>query len=190
MRAMTNPYWQRETKQHSPDLDRAKELCFVAMCVFESSPQVRALPKAYRRTSRLWKLHDRMAERRLVQTLLELAVIVRTFDDQKRHGDATLYADFKKSICPDGVGRLGEQSLSLREACNKIIHADDLRPIYEDSEVENEETGRQDQYWYMTGEIELKGVRGNKPWDAYFDIRTFLEGCLDLLSFKSSTRTR
>jgi hypothetical protein len=57
----------------------------------------------------------------------------------------------------------GPERLTIREACNKIIHAEDVRPTDEDDS--DTETGKQ--FWHMTSVIELTGAHGERVGKSY-----------------------
>lgn len=55
-------------------------------------------------------------------------------------------------------------ALTFREACNKIIHADDIEYFKENSMSEG-----------LSYEVTLYGSQSNKRWAVIFDIFKFLE---------------
>ena len=67
---------------------------------------------------------------------------------------------------------------TLREACNKIIHCEDFRPVY-DNGSEPRDAG----VYYLTGEIELEGRKGAKLWLVSVDLFNFLEGVIETAHF-------
>jgi hypothetical protein len=79
-------------------------------------------------------LHHEVAEPLALQRLLQLCMLVRTYDDvmsQSKHSDS--YAKHATATSgEDDIGNLDGGTLSLREACNKVIHAREIRPIYDD----------------------------------------------------------
>jgi len=72
----------------------------------------------------------------------------------------------------------GEISTSLRECCNKIIHAEDFRPVYD-----NGSEPRDEGVYYMTGTVELQGRRGKAEWLVSMDVFAFLEAMLETVTF-------
>nr|WP_316628686.1 hypothetical protein [uncultured Brevundimonas sp.] len=85
----------------------------------------------------------------------------------------------------NGEDHIGDQdgtSLTLREACNKIIHAVDFRPIYDHSDRRISE-GEYRRVWFMTGEIEIGGMKGREQWAAVLYVPPFLEIVIDRLAF-------
>ena len=93
------------------------------------------------------------------QTLISVAVQLRMIDDvlmQKRRG-----REFAEGI----VGRLDEAGiLSLREACNKIIHA---------REIEIQLPAKP--------QIVLHGRKGSQAWKAELDILDFVRNAMSLV---------
>ena len=81
----------------------------------------------------------------------------------------------------DEIGTLDDGALTLREACNKFIHAQEVRAIYE--KVTREEDEQELRRWYLTGEIELTGTLGKKSWNAVLYVPPFLETVLDRIGF-------
>ncbi len=78
----------------------------------------------------------------------------------------------------------GDGDFRLREACNKIIHATDFRPVYEhaDREIVGGEPQR---VWHLDGQIELAGVQGKRNWEVVLFVEQFLEVVLDVLESKA-----
>ena len=74
-----------------------------------------------------------------------------------------------------------EGKTSLREVCNKIIHATDIRHTYDYAFQAFYE-----KIWMMDGVIELKGIRQNTPWTVSFLLPDFLEVILDISNFVKS----
>lgn len=70
---------------------------------------------------------------------------------------------------------------TLRECCNKIIHTDDFRPVYDDDSQPRDEG-----VWYMTGDIELEGKKGKASWKVSIGMFKFLEAMLEITSFLMS----
>ena len=85
-----------------------------------------------------------------------------------------------------GENRIGvlesTDDLRLRDACNKIIHATDFRPVY-DHVDRDEPDGKEQRTWHLTGEIELSGTLGKKAWSATLWTQEFVEVALDRLAF-------
>lgn len=183
-----NPYHKAEIKPHHLDVGEARLACFDAFNIVSAS---QALGGEYEMAdegddpepSSLFRLHHALAEPRLSQLLLQIAVFVRTFDDvmsdiggeaYRTHAAATNGEDY--------IGDLDGTSLTLREACNKIIHAVDFRPIYDHSDRRISQ-GEYRRVWFMTGEIEIGGMRGCEHWGAVLCVPPFLEIVIDRLAF-------
>ncbi len=108
--------------------------------------------------------------------------MLRTFDDVMRDVDG-YEAHVAATSGENFIGEIDGQPLSLREACNKIIHAIDFRPIYESAERE-EADKTYSRVWYMTGEIEIEGTRGTHQWAVLLFVPPFLEMVLDRIAFE------
>jgi hypothetical protein len=185
-----NPYHKAEIKPHYLDREACRIKCFDVFNIVSASA---ALAGEYEMAeddepvavSSMFSLHHRLAEPRLSQLLLEIAVFVRTFDDLMSSVAPDAYAAFTaKTDGEDFIGVFnGDGNFRLREACNKIIHATDFRPVYEhaDRDVEGGEPQR---VWYLDGQIELEGALGKKAWEAVLFVDPFLETVLDRLEFE------
>jgi hypothetical protein len=93
----------------------------------------------------------------------------------------------KENDSGDYIGVLdGKDKFSLREACNKIIHAKEVRLIYERADqyvIESENSKLGQDIWYLTGEIELSGKLKGKEWQSVLNTQPFLETVLGLIKF-------
>lgn len=88
----------------------------------------------------------------------------------------------------DYIGALhGSDKFFLRVACNKVIHAQEVRPIYERADqyvlISEEAEKEQQDIWYLTGEIELSGEFRGTVWDAVLYTQPFIETVLGLIEF-------
>jgi hypothetical protein len=124
--------------------------------------------------------HQKTAEARISSILLSLAATYRALDDQL--SEVIEFEDFIRKQKEDHVNFLtvykGNVRDSLRECCNKIIHAEDIRPVYDNS---NEPQG--EGKYHMTGTIELSGVFGKAEWVVSFGLFEFLEAMLETVDF-------
>jgi hypothetical protein len=120
-------------------------------------------------------------ENEISETLLTLAALARACDDEY---DLLGIADSSFQL---GVGTLttdkGVEPLTLREACNKIVHAQSL--VYDLAKgTENPIWGKwyKDQGHTVTGDFKapaiiIKGIRQNgKSWEARIELVPFVYG--------------
>jgi hypothetical protein len=117
--------------------------------------------------------------------LLYLALLVRTIDDQYREIYGERYESFLKTIdsyCGSGFGSVAGKTIDLRGACNKIIHALQIIPLYEDKWDVREG------FYYLRGTIVLSGQYHGKEWSVDFYFHAFLQAIAELLDFESSNR--
>ena len=181
-----NPYWHPEVKPHFFDPDKVEELCLIAFEAFatstalyrqfvdedeEDSSTVLTHPS-------LVDKHRNKAETRINSVLLTLAITYRTLEDSLED-DKRLKQFIDQTLTKHGqmLHWYGENEgkTSLREVCNKIIHATDIRHTYDDAfQAFNEKI------WIMEGTIELKGIRQSTPWTVSFILPDFLEVILDI----------
>ncbi|PWC93001.1 hypothetical protein [Azospirillum sp. TSO5] len=181
-----NPYWHELDKPHVVDRDEIRNLCLDCLHVVLASGSMPALWVDDDDEDPAWEfpnlaaLHHRSAEAQLSRSLLKLAVLVRTFDDQCRETPG--YLDHRRKIDgeqgPFGSFHEGDGELGIRESCNKIIHADDFRPVYD-----NGSAPRDEGVWSMDGIVELTGRERQRGWLVGLNVLAFLEAAIDLVSF-------
>ena len=181
---MENPYWHEYTKPHAVDFSEVRELCFQSFAICAASHSLKGVP-GEEVGGPLHDLFFHRAEEALSKNLLRLAVVIRTFDDLIRglEFQAEYDALLENKI---NDGRLGSfaykeaegdrADISLREACNKIIHAYDIRPVYDNGSHSRDE----DYAWGMEGTIELEGRLRDKTWDVWLFADEFLSACIEI----------
>lgn len=190
---MANPYWHPQYKPHDVDLGEVRRLCFEIYNLVQASaaiagdgiePDDEDDPHL---VSSLEQLHFQMAEHELSKKLLHLAVLVRTHDDQMCFSEDKIsdaYQRFRNQLDAEigayGAAHAGppDQLETLRRCCNKIIHANDVRPVYTTEDDRDDPNAR----WGMTSEIELEGTQGGEAWHVSLHLLSFLEGVVDLMA--------
>lgn len=187
---MKNPYYTSKGQTHPISVDEMQRLCFEIVNVVAASSELASEQGADIRTNGLiLQLHREYAENELCKKLLQLSVLVRTFDDiaagsqksdeYREHAKRTSGTDEIGHLSVDGTGR----DFNLREACNKIIHAQEIRAVYDDV-VEFAGDEIVSRRWFCDGEIELKGVQSSKEWEASIYVYEFIETVLERIQFK------
>jgi hypothetical protein len=210
---MENPYWKTEGTSHYVDLQSIRLDCFDLLNIFEANKALHESFELLRAEARveenrelsiedavLLDLHLEFSHKRISQLLLNIASRVRTYDDIMAETGEKYKAHASNNNGEDYIGAYsGNDKFGLRDACNKIIHALDVRPLYDhvdpvawpslvgaaagkatpaQSDAAQEET-----LWYLTGEVELKGKLGGKSWDATLYCQNFIEIILDRINF-------
>lgn len=198
---MENPYWNSNGQEHYVNLNDIKKLCFEICNIFESSKSL-AENIAYSDDVEnkkidisgfpLLELHSELSFKRSSEILLRLSMLVRTYDDQmKRSEESSKYMMIAKKNDSD-IGTIsGKGQFYVRDACNKIIHARVIRPLYERADHPLMLDGKfslEDDIWYLTGEIELSGEVNGKEWDAVIYVQPFVEAILGLIKFGLPTK--
>jgi hypothetical protein len=100
-------------------------------------------------------------------SLIECAVRARILQDTLREKEAEQLARLDESCRADlTVGTIvsGDFELSLRETCNKIIHAKKAVPEW----ALDTEGGIEFRYW--SGDYRLSGTKGSEAWDLILHI--------------------
>ena len=59
---------------------------------------------------------------------------------------------------------LGSFELSVRESCNKIIHATKVSTLWETENIDDTD------FKYWNGKVELQGTKGKKAWGLYLNV--------------------
>lgn len=127
-------------------------------------------------------LHHTHSEYQLAQLLLRVAVAWRTLDDYwtdevkdyADDGEAHDYTALLDEFRGIDFGALKVRvPLTLREACNKIIHAETMKLGYTTD----------DSGWAMDGTICINGKRGKQKWVTTLNMVPFLEAIIDCLEF-------
>ncbi|MPR06190.1 hypothetical protein [Microvirga tunisiensis] len=199
---MDNPYWFTKGKTHNIDLSTVRRMCFELTNIFSAGRELAEGFDAMEAEegkrfdlsqAPLLALHMELAEDQACNLLLQMVLLVRTYDDvMKNSGSSKAYVAHATQT--SGKGYIGGYSqdgqdfdLNLRQACNKIIHALEIRAVYEriDRTVALDEHGQEldQEVWYLTGEIEMVGTDQGKPWEAVVHAPALLEIVLDRIAF-------
>lgn len=180
---MENPYWHQYYKPHPIDFDEVRDFCFDAYSIISASHAMAGMP-GEEVGGTLHEYFWRTAEPRLSHRFLNIAVRMRTFEDALQGEAKEEYDKLIATHAGNGeLGSLGWEDKSLdridltfREACNKIIHAEDFRPAYD-----NDSNGRDEDFaWGMTGMIELMGKLGKREWDVWLAADELLSTCIEV----------
>ncbi|WP_116138078.1 hypothetical protein [Trinickia diaoshuihuensis] len=110
----------------------------------------------------LWQLQE-VEEDEITRILLTLAITARVVDDAN-HRALDLVAGPCGTLVQDIQNPDGSRSLELREACNKLIHAERRR-----FDIEQTDGGRP----YLTPTLYLYGSQGRFEWKATLDVIAF-----------------
>jgi hypothetical protein len=117
-----------------------------------------------------WSMYYLRMRSMVSSKLIELAANIRIVEDTCKHQDT--YSDIRDldALCRDnqpiGVVHQGDFELTLRESCNKIIHATE----FDLSIASAKSSTPYFRYSYWDGRCVLKGVHSNKPWNIELNI--------------------
>ncbi len=202
---MDNPYWSSEEQVHPIDPEEIRVLCFDLCNIFvasrgyaESFEHLELDEEREMRVSDLstYELHLKYAFPRASHMLLRIALLVRLFDDQMKQSEhRESYLRFIESDDGNYAGVLHPEDptrpFGLRGQCNKILHAESIRPLFERwdrSHTEESIALRLDQdIWYLNGEVELEGSDKGQSWEAVLHIEPFVELVLERVGFSPSS---
>jgi hypothetical protein len=183
-----NPYWHPEVKTHVVKTDEVRYLVFEVHNIVLSSMTLCGMVDPDNEDDEptlVEALHYNLAEMELSTKVLKIAVAMRTADDSigqpdghEGYIDARSRIDKAQGFC-DVFEPKGNKSFGFRDVCNKIIHAQDVRPVYDKNDDLPDERTR----WGMSGTLELAGTAFQKPWSIGVSLIPFLEAVLELLYF-------
>ncbi|WP_430469564.1 hypothetical protein [Thalassospira lucentensis] len=178
-----NPYHDPYVKPHPVDIKLLKRRCVEVLRVLVSgindynyTEYGESGVTKYFIAPNVFTENRKTVEADVVRGLMEIAIYVRTLDDICRILlKADLYTVVQNEL--NNTGDLGVNygkgaEVTLRFCCNKIIHAQDVRPVYfmhDDSGV-----------WSMNGDIELIGFLNAEEWCVSINMFNFLEGVFKL----------
>ena len=178
-----NPYHDPYVKPHPVDTKLLKRRCVEILRVVISGINdcnyvengEGGFPK-YNIAPKLLNESIKTMEADVVRGLMEIAIYFRTLDDICRMQlEPDLYLAVQKELNHDddlGVSFEETSEITMRFCCNKIIHAQDVRPVY----FKDDETG----VWSMNGDVQLTGLLNNNEWRVSVSIVNFLEGVFEL----------
>lgn len=179
-----NPYWHPFVKPHAIDQQEVLDLVLETLHIICASQSIHSYCSEDEEdngsiTPRLQKLHEERAEFILSKNLLKLSVYLRTLDDI--HSKVTAYVELRDSFKNElGAFYKGGEVLTFRECCNKIIHAEDIRFVYDNNDEEGD-----NERWHLEGTLELEGHHRGNEWSISIFVPVFLEATLDLLAVLS-----
>jgi hypothetical protein len=183
---------------HYIDKEKIKDLCFQLSNMFSASKVISEefIAEIEDESDKkalaidnfpIAKLHSQLIFPKTSEILLNLAILIRTYDDQMKDSlYATRYKVHLNSVDKgDYIGVSSDAKLfKVRQACNKIIHASKIRPIYEQVDLSFDDPAFTKQALFLTGEIDLEGLLCKKSWSAQLHVQQFLETVLCVISFK------
>lgn len=137
------------------------------LCSFLASPAIAEMVATESYDSFVFtQIIDEHEDKEILDSLFYSAAFLRIADDLKQISTQSMHATVGKIT----VGQI-TKPLTLREACNKVIHADRLKYVY----------GENRQYKYIEEYLEPvirlfgKSQDGKKRWRATLDIKRYVE---------------
>ncbi len=130
-----------------------------------------------------WSIYYIQIRTAISNDLIELAAKVRIAQDTMRGGVSE--AEFTEmeadAVAGPVIGQvtLGSFALTLRESCNKIIHATQ----FELGIAAARSTNPSSRYNYWDGSCTLEGVQNRKPWKVRLDVHNW---CAAMEAFSES----
>ena len=147
-------------KGHNLSLKQIRLDIYRLLCYFEASKSI-AEQASKNNELNSKGLASEFMEDEISRILLECAIILRIMDDES---EADI--DEKDSFyCGELLSNNKVKNLSLREACNKIIHGTKI----------NYDIEKINKYEYLVPKVYIYGYRGQEEWKATIDIRKFVD---------------
>jgi len=139
----------------------------------------------------LLQLYDDFYRQELSRLSLNIAVMFRIIDDQLISSEcAERYKEHRDRVDVNNWYATHEfKRFSIREACNKIIHASEFKPLFDigDGVVVTSPSGEKhdvEQFPHLTGEMDLVGKLNGNEWSCTINIQPFIEIIIDVLAFE------
>ena len=166
-------------KGHNLDLKYIRLDLYRLLCYFESSKQISLLKESddYFFAKKL--SHEFMYDE-ISRILLSCAGIIRIIDDESEEDDDEFEEDLEEKnpfFCGTLEYKKKNYLLSLRDACNKIIHAQKIN-------FDIEQIGENK---YFLPKVFMYGYRQKEEWKATIDIPKFVDHCTRLLTTRTMT---
>jgi hypothetical protein len=175
---------QTELSAHSLSASTMNQELFQLLAIFLSDREIvgsfeKGMTVESSKEDPLVALREHCVEPMVTALLVETAVKNRWKDDawgkhpdgkRVKFGDGRPFPTVGAQIW---VGRLSAndgpwEELSLRESCNKIIHADWIEPQFDSTRDTH----------VLTGVVETRGRRGTDSWRTEIDIRNYVRASL------------
>jgi hypothetical protein len=126
----------------------------------------------------------------LSEKLIEISIKTRIAMDflSDEDDNIDLYKEDKKISSEYNIGFFigNDNSVTIRETCNKIIHALSIVPNEEEGEDEHffdEENSKKREWEYWNGVLELKGYNRGKEWNFTLHVSDFCLAVEDFICF-------
>lgn len=171
MKEVRSPIELSPVRRISDD-DLNREL-FRAACYFHASSSLSNSEDEVGRIPALQLLAEHLQESEIVTSLLNSSIRIRLLDEQlwdKSNEIRETFAWNVGSLCSP-ADATDPTDLTLREACNKILHAEDIGFYVDDTQYSSECMMPQ----FLEPRIALYGSRGRTAWRAEVSIDRFVE---------------
>jgi hypothetical protein len=158
---------------HFPNTSHAVVGLYRLLCIFLSSKNLAAIRTGYpgEGFDPIYKIQE-VEEDEITRLLLNLAITARVIDDrqerifEKASSNCGQLENMRQDSSAPNI-----EVLSLREACNKIIHATKVRFDVEETEGQT----------YLNPYIYLYGKQNKNSWKATLDIVAFSKAYVSIV---------
>lgn len=162
------------------------------LAYFLANKQIAKIAHPEKTNDPLKALEARFLFQEISTLLLEVAILFRTLDDQlKKSKNSALQEKYSKKIANTNARYEFDmfEKLSIRDCCNKIIHATIFEPmIVEGSGAHTKDFAafygdhEKEIVWHhLSGDVRIVGVFNNNDWAYLINITEFVEALAYLL---------
>jgi hypothetical protein len=130
------------------------------------------------------KLVDTAIKTRIMLDMVRAQEELYKSDDD---GEAIDSRKLDKEICSSyNIASASDgETPTIRECCNKIIHAIHIQPLYEDGEDDHhldEESDKKRGWKYWSGSMDLSGLKSDEEWHFELHVSEFCTALEELVS--------
>lgn len=160
-----------------------QQLCVELATIIHANWHVAASVYADRKRLHLYSDFAAHHDETLKARAIEVAVNFRILDERLEASPA--YRKLKSEVEAEEPGRFltpTKQPLTLRECCNKIVHAKDFRFILARYDTVDPATGETFSNTCEDSAVKLSGTQGGRPWECEIDLLRFAEEVHQVIS--------
>ena len=176
-----NPYWDEYEKPHFIDMESILDGLFKLHCVYLASSTY--MGREAEEIDEFDEIAMNRFESEISKLLLSISISIRVYDEFVMNTDLSdQYHEKMKSmeeIFDIGVSIPYPEARAIRIACNRIIHAREVRPVYDNGDNPRDSGVS----WGMTGSVELVGSFNESDWHETISISDFVNTCMGIVAF-------
>jgi hypothetical protein len=137
-----------------------------------------------------WNYYFEWLKSIVSEKLIECAINVRILQDFLCEENEDInWTELDQDACSDitlGIFHIGSEFVTVREVCNKIIHAIEVSLVWEDTKSKKNKVDNKTQHSfpeYWNGSVMLEGTKGKRGWKLELRIEEFCIALNRILSY-------